>query len=261
MQSGPVARRTTIALMYHALGDGRGPAVDPHYAVDMPTFSAQLALCKEHGGGAVATRDWLAGKPGVIYTFDDGHASDYTHAFPALAAAGGRADFFVNPMQVGKPGYATWSQLREMADAGMSIQSHGWDHAYFLTDLSPHHLREDLRRSRHEIEAHVGKPVTLLAPPGGRCPPMLEKVALECGYTHVLDSRPGRIVDYGERTLGRLAITAGTALEQLQDWVLHRGSSIFRMQVRYSVLDLAKRAFGDDAYQTIRKRLLRNPVN
>jgi len=45
------------------------------------------------------------------------------------------------PAQVGGRGYASWAQLREMSDAGMSIQSHGYSHDYFLTDLSPHHLR------------------------------------------------------------------------------------------------------------------------
>lgn len=261
MESGPIPRRTTIALMYHALGAARGPAVDPHYSVGMAQFSEHLALCSRVGGGVVSLHDWLAGKPGVIYTFDDGHESDYTLAFPTLAATGGRADFFVNPAQVGTPGYVTWQQLREMSDGGMSIQSHGLDHSYFLTELSPHHLREDLRRSRAEIEQHLGKPVTLLAPPGGRCPPALERVALECGYSYVLDSRPARIADDGVRTFGRLAVTSSLALAQLDDWVSRRGASIFRLQVRYSVLEFAKRAFGDDAYQNIRKRLLRNPVN
>ncbi|MDB4969839.1 MAG: hypothetical protein JWN44_5528 [Myxococcales bacterium] len=252
--------RTTIALMYHALGAAKGPGVDPHYAVDMPRFSAHLALCIRHGGGVITANDWIGGRRGVIFTFDDGLESNYTLGFPALAAVGARADFFVNPAQVGKPGFASWGQLREMSDGGMSIQSHGLDHSYFLTDLSPYHLREDLRRSRIEIEQQIGKPVTLLAPPGGRSPAMLEYIARECGYTHVLDSKPGRIVSEQERTLSRLAVTANLPLQQLESWLLRRGTAVFRLQVRYSVLDLAKRAFGDDAYRNLRKRLLRTPA-
>jgi peptidoglycan/xylan/chitin deacetylase (PgdA/CDA1 family) len=245
--------------MYHVLGEASGPDVDPHYSVDVPRFARQLELSIRLGGGALSARDWLDGKRGVIFTFDDGHESNYHHGFPALTAAGARADFFVNPAQVGTPGYATWTQLREMADAGMSIQSHGYDHRYFLTELSPYHLREDLRRSRLEIEEHVGHPVTLLAPPGGRSPAMLEYIARECGYTHVLDSRPGPILDDKQRTLNRLAVTASLSLMQLESWLLRRGTAILRLQVRYSVLDLAKRAFGDEAYQNLRRRLLRTP--
>jgi peptidoglycan/xylan/chitin deacetylase (PgdA/CDA1 family) len=252
--------RTTIALMYHAVGASKGLGVDPHYAVDLPRFSAQLALSIRHGGGVITANDWLGGRRGVIFTFDDGLASDYAVAFPALAQAGARADFFVNPKQVGTPGYATWAQLREMSDAGMSIQSHGLDHSYYLTDLSPYHLREDLKRSRLEIEQQMGRPVTLLAPPGGRSPAMLEYVARECGYTHVLDSKPGRIVSEQEHTLSRMAVTANLPLMELESWLLRRGTAILRLQVRYSVLDLAKRAFGDEAYENLRKRLLRTPA-
>jgi peptidoglycan/xylan/chitin deacetylase (PgdA/CDA1 family) len=259
MQAAPFPR-STIALMYHALGAATGPGVDPHYSVDQTKFSAQLALCIRHGGAVVTAAEWLGGRRGVIFTFDDGHASDYSVAFPTLAAAGARADFFINPAQVGKQGYATWAELREMADGGMSIQSHGLDHSYFLTDLSPYHLREDLRRSRLEIEERVGHPVTMLAPPGGRSPAMLERIAIECGYTHVLDSKPGRINGDRERTLSRLAVTANLALQNLEAWLLGRGTAIFRLQVRYSVLDLAKRAFGDETYQNVRKRLLRTPA-
>jgi peptidoglycan/xylan/chitin deacetylase (PgdA/CDA1 family) len=258
--AGVTFSRTTIALMYHAVGDANGPAVDPHYRVDLKRFQDQLSLSTRLSGGAISTHDWLAGKRGVIYTFDDGLESDHAVAWPTLAAAAGRGDFFVNPAQVGTPGYATWAQLREMSDGGMSIQSHGFDHRHFLTDLSPYHLREELRRSRLEIEEHIGKPVTLLAPPGGRSPARLEQTAIECGYTHVLDSRPGRIESESARTFSRLAVTAQLALPQLEAWLLRKGTAIVRMQVRYQVLDLAKRAFGDETYQNLRKRLLRTPA-
>src|SRR5437016_22097 len=107
---------TTTALMYHGLGAPPGPAVDPHYSVDVARFAEQLALCRATLGAAVSARAWLDGQRGAILTFDDGDESNYRLAFPALAQAGGSADFFVNPAQVGGPGYATWAQLREMAD-------------------------------------------------------------------------------------------------------------------------------------------------
>jgi peptidoglycan/xylan/chitin deacetylase (PgdA/CDA1 family) len=256
MQSG----RETIALMYHALGNSTGRHVDPHYRVDAAHFAEQLALCTRLGGATVSAREWLGGQRGVIFTFDDGHDSDYHVAFPTLAEAGASADFFINPAQVGTPGYATWTQLREMADGGMSIQSHGLDHGYFLTDLSPARLREDLRKARIEIEDHVGHPVMLLAPPGGRSPKGLERVAIECGYTHVLDSRPGRVRPGGTRTLCRMAVTAQLDLRTLHSW-LRGGSALLRAQLRYSVLDLAKRVLGDDTYQSVRGRLLGNAPN
>jgi peptidoglycan/xylan/chitin deacetylase (PgdA/CDA1 family) len=247
--------------MYHQLGrESTGPGKDPHYTVDLVRFSEQLTICQRNGGGVINTHQWLDGRPGVIITFDDGHESDYAHAFPTLASAGASGDFFVNPKQVGTAGYATWKQLRDMAEGGMSIQSHGLDHGHFLTDLTRRKLREELTTSRLEIEHHTGKPVTLLAPPGGRCPPNLTRVAVECGYTHVLSSKPERIAWGHGRTLGRLAVTAQLDNDSLASW-LRGGSALLRAQVRYSVLDLAKRALGDETYQLVRQRLLKPAAN
>ena len=245
----------TIALMYHALwavADDRTGA-DPHYAVALPRFAEQLALCQQIGGGAVSARDWLSGQAGVILTFDDGHVSNHRLGFPTLRAAGAGADFFVNPAQVGTSGFATWPELREMAEAGMSIQSHGLDHRNYLTTLSPSRLREDLRRARLEIEEKIGQPVTLLAPPGGRAPQNLERVAQEVGYTHVFGSNPGTISRDRRHTHGRFAVTAGLDQRAFES-LLRGGRARLRAQLRYAVLALAKRALGDTRYERTRAR-------
>src|SRR5690606_41569288 len=95
-----------------------------------------------------------------------------------------------------------------MDAAGMSIQSHGYDHVY-LTDLDPDTLRERLHAARLRIEDGVGAADTLLAPPGGRMPAGLAATAGQCGYRHVLSSRPGRIrAARHPAELPRLAVSA-----------------------------------------------------
>jgi len=160
-----IGARETIALMYHAVGDGTEPGADPHYTVGLPRLGEQLALCGQLGGGAISARDWLSGRAGVIVTFDDGHESNYRVAFPLLAASGATADFFVNPAQVGSAGFASWRELAEMAGAGMSIQCHGLDHRHYFTELPPERLRAELGEAKAAIEDEVGREVTLLAPP------------------------------------------------------------------------------------------------
>ena len=70
-------------------------------------------------------RDWR--RP-IEITFDDGNASDVEVALPALRERGLAATFFVCAGRIGEPGYLDADQLRELADAGMSVGSHGWDH-------------------------------------------------------------------------------------------------------------------------------------
>jgi peptidoglycan/xylan/chitin deacetylase (PgdA/CDA1 family) len=241
--------------MYHAIGDGAAANADPHYTVTRERFAKQLGLCARVAGTVTSARDWLSGRAGVVMTFDDGDETNHRVAFPLLGAARATADFFVNPAQVGTAGYATWAELREMADAGMSIQSHGLDHRVFLTELAPARLRDDLRRARLEIEERVGWAVTLLAPAGGRAPANLAEVAREVGYTHVLNSRPGRVKPDEGPTLGRLAVTSRLDDTTLESW-LRGGRALWMARARYAVLDLAKRALGDGMYRTVRARLL-----
>jgi peptidoglycan/xylan/chitin deacetylase (PgdA/CDA1 family) len=252
----PAARLPAIALMYHALEGPLAPAEgrDPHYSVTPEAFEAHLDLLERRAGGAACARDWLSGTvlARAVITFDDGHASNHRYALPLLQARGLRADFFVNPGRVGEGGCASWSDLAEMAAAGMSIQSHGWNHRYF-TELTPAALREDLLRSRRTIEDRLGLPVTLLAPPGGRMPPHLAEIARECGYAHVLGSQPGRL-DLRRRVQPRMAVTAATTARHVEGWLVGRG--IVRARARYGTLALAKRVLGDGRYERLRGRLL-----
>lgn len=247
-----------VALMYHALAeDGVPRGQDPRYTLAEQRFRKQLQSIARHGGAGCA-RDWLDGSRvhRVLLTFDDGHASNHRRAFPALVEHGMRADFFVNPANVGKPGYADWSDLREMSAAGMSIQSHGYDHVY-LTGLDARTLRDRLYAARIAIEDQVGTSVTLLAPPGGRMPTGLADVARQCGYRHVLSSRPGRISAHSQaRILPRMAITTALDEHRFEAWIAGDILAISREQVRYGTLSLAKRLLGDSRYERVRTHAL-----
>ncbi len=252
------AGRQAVALMYHALSQGATPpGQDPHYTLDEARFRAQLRTIAAAGGGACA-RDWLADAADarVLLTFDDGHVSNHRIAFPLLVEHGMRADFFVNPGNVGRPGYASWQDLREMSDAGMSIQSHGHDHVY-LTTLDARTLRDHLRAARQRIEDGVGAPVTLLAPPGGRMPANLAAIARECGYRHVLSSRPGRIANAEHAyVLPRMSVTTAIDEHRFAAWIDGDAVAIAREQLRYGALALAKRMLGDARYERMRAHAL-----
>lgn len=246
-------RAAPAILMYHAVGTG----ADPHYTVAAGEFRAQLDWVARQGGARSSVADVLAGAraPTVLITFDDGHISNYERAFPMLLERGLRAEFFVNTAHVGQPGFIDWGQLREMAEAGMSIQSHGHTHRYF-TALTPAELREELARSRALIGEKLGTPATLLAPPGGRMDAHLFALAAELGYVRVLASQPGLWRRPDADVLPRLAVTAA-----------HRGEAFIRLaapgrgrlalaRLRYGALAAAKLALGDGRYERVRASLL-----
>lgn len=254
-----VPSRSSVALMYHALGvDGAvDVGQDPHYTLDSAVFDRHLRDCQATGSAVTSARDWLRGDPqsAILLSFDDGHLSNYTEAFPLLQQHACSADFFVNSSNVGTRGYASWIELRAMADAGQSIQSHSHTHRY-LTSLSATELRDELVRSKTMIEDRVGHAVSLLAPPGGRMPANLERIARDCGYQHILSSRPGRIGRSYPTILPRMAVTAQLDAATLAAWLRGDTLTFAKAGLRYALLGVLKRLFGDRGYEQLRARAL-----
>ena len=251
--------RNSLALMYHALSvdDSVDAGQDPHYTLARDSFDTHLQACAAHGLAISSARDWLAGprEPAALISFDDGHISNFELAFPMLLARGATADFFVNSANVGRASYASWQQLREMADAGQSIQSHSHEHRY-LTSLSRIELAEQLIRSREMIEDAIGQPVTLLAPPGGRMPSGLAATARACGYQHILSSRPGQISSQLAAIVPRMAVTASLDAATLDAWLGGDTATFAKAQLRYGVLAAMKRLFGDSGYERLRRQFV-----
>ena len=107
-------------------------------SVSPQAFDEQLAFLAYNGYRTIRASDLvehllygapLPEKP-IVLTFDDGYADAYDAAFPLLKKYGMVATFFVvtQYLESKKPGYATWAQLQEMANAGMEIGSHTADH-------------------------------------------------------------------------------------------------------------------------------------
>lgn len=253
---------TVTVLMYHAVDDARGecPGADAHYAVSARQFESHLALARAAGRGVRSVADLLRepvlAASHVGFTFDDGHGSNGPAA-ELIARDGGSADFFVNPSQVGAPHYLGWADLRRMADAGMSIQSHGQEHRY-LDEMSPAEVVAQLVDSKRHIEDHIGRAVTLFAPPGGRVAPNLRQAAQDAGYVSVCSSRVGlwHTAD-GAWDVPRMAVLRGTPDAQFTRWVQQDRWEVARQRTRHAVLSTAKRLLGNQGYERLRGRLLR----
>lgn len=123
-------------------------------------------------------------------TFDDGNASDILHAVPALVARKRRATFFVCAGRIGSPGYLTAAQIREMAAAGMTIGSHGWDHVDWR--VAPDNvLRHELVDSRHALSDLIGKTIDGASVPFGAVDRRVVQAASLAGFTRLFASSGG----------------------------------------------------------------------
>lgn len=189
-------------------------------------FRAQLAWLRDHGYTTVdAPAVWsaffegtpLPPKP-VMLTFDDGYDDMHDVALPLLREFGDVGVFFVVVNLLGRAGYLTRDQLREMADAGMDIESHGMDHVS-MAKLSPDRLRLGLCGSRAILSLITGRQVRFVAYPNGEAPATndaLEACDYRAGFLKAGGSLQAAAAPFG---LHRIRVAGGSGAAAMP-WLL-----------------------------------------
>jgi len=119
-------------LMYHELElPGRELCQsDPgytRYIVPASGFESQMRCLKELGYQGVSVSQSLAGSAGkkVVITFDDGCATDVEAAAPVLCELNFSATFYVTAGFLGRRGFMTAAQLRELLRAAAAYAAGG----------------------------------------------------------------------------------------------------------------------------------------
>jgi len=169
-------------LVYHRLS--KRP--EPHrYTLTEELFDRQMRFLRDHHATPILAQEYydaltdpqhsLPSRP-ILITFDDGHESNHSIALPILAQYGFKATMFVTSDWIDREGYTSSSQLKELHQAGMSIQSHGKTHT-FLDRVDAKTLHEEFAASKDRLEAVTGAGVSFLAFPGGR----YDQAAVRCG--------------------------------------------------------------------------------
>jgi len=254
--------RDTLVLMYHAIPAGSGACAhaDGHYSVTLSAFRRHLDTMlgmglKPQSVCSLLDADVsLSPQPVVALTFDDGHETNFA-AYAEIARRGGSADLFVNPGTVGTRGYLSWAQLRELARYGASIQSHSLHHV-FLDSMPAVEVQHQISESRWVIEDRLGTPPCLFAPPNGRMPPGMARLAFELGYRAVCSSRVGVWHRAQSLEIPRFAVLASTSDAQLAGWLRRSPWYLGLSLARGQALSAGKRWLGEGRYQAVRRRLL-----
>lgn len=143
-----------MILTFHGIGDPPAHIEDSERSVWVGREVCETTL------------DQVAGRRGVVVTFDDGNRSDVEIGLPALHSRGIVATFFIVAERLDQPGYLTRDEVRELSNAGMTIGFHGLRH-HSWRSLSDHELRDELEGGRSMLEDTVEQPVTEASCPFG----------------------------------------------------------------------------------------------
>jgi len=132
----------------------------------------------------------IQGRMGVCITVDDGNASDMEIVAPTLKERNLRATFFVSVGLLGQSGYMSKSEVRQLAEAGFVIGSHGMGHVNWRK-LSDKDLRCEVNDSRQTLEQMIGCSVVEVSCPFGAYDRRVLRFLREAGYKRVYTSDRG----------------------------------------------------------------------
>lgn len=254
-------------LTYHS--------ISPEGPVTPEVFERHLSVLKKFGfqsiGGEELKRllngEKRKKKRVLAITFDDGFLDNWTIACPLLEKYGFHAIFFVITSRVASGGkgcwpwtrskgidrtcsvemYMSWDELKEIERLGLGdVHSHTHSHRHFFRDLNGckreedlRWLSEDIKRSKREIEKHLGSREVFLCWPGGEYDSRTMESAENLGF-HTFFTTEDAVnrVGSGTREIKRLHVTSkGRVPFGLRVW-LYSGS------LRYKVFKSVRGIFG-----------------
>ena len=171
------ARAVVPVLCYHQVRGWAGD--DSQYTrenlvIQPAQFRAQLDAMTGAGYEAVSADQYYAHltsgaalppKP-VLLTFDDGKDNQASVAAAELEKRGMTGTFFIMSVVIGNAGWVTKDELKRLADSGMTIGSHTWDH-HRVDEYTKADVQEQLVGPRETLSAITGTPVLDFAYPYG----------------------------------------------------------------------------------------------
>ena len=181
----PFFRNKNAVLVYHAV-DGEIDSLSDPYKINI-----KPALFKMHMA-YVAKR-----KERFRVTFDDGYGSLYRNAFPVVREYGIKSTLFLTTEYIdGKvafghffddkclPAPLTWSEIKQIKDAGVELGSHSLTHTN-ITGLNDEKIYSEAFFSKKRIEDMTGHSVTSFSYPFGNAASFnerTEKNLKQAGY-------------------------------------------------------------------------------
>ncbi len=184
-------------LEYHMVKDEVAEE-EYEYAVPVAEFREQLDYLQAEGYHTITLLEYMKAKKGkftlpekpVVLTFDDGYEDNYTTLLPLLEERGMKAVVFMVTNDIGRPGYLTWDQLRDMEKRGIELGSHTANHQP-LTTLDAQMRTDELKLSKLLMEWNGLKTVFAFSYPNGAYDEELPKLLKENEYLAAVTGEAG----------------------------------------------------------------------
>lgn len=183
-------------LMYHAIDENWDKS---KLSVSPSAFLKQMTFLSEKGYRVISlgemadfvVKNQSTPSKSAVITFDDGFENNFLYAYPVLKRLNFPAVIFVTADWIGKEGYLTTEQIKEMSDNGIEIGSHTKSHAW-LPSLDDESLYREIYDSKKELEHITGKEVRYFSYPLGGFNEKVIQMVREAGYAAAVATNPGK---------------------------------------------------------------------
>jgi peptidoglycan/xylan/chitin deacetylase (PgdA/CDA1 family) len=144
------------------------------YIVPVEKFKGQIKALAENGYHTILPDqlyDYLVNgtalpsKP-ILLTYDDTRAEQFTIAREEMNKYGFKGVFFIMTVSLGKPGYMTREEVKQLSDEGNVIGSHTWNHSN-VKNYTAKDWPLQVDKPSQQLENVIGKPIEYFAYPFG----------------------------------------------------------------------------------------------
>lgn len=233
------------------------------YKIERTEFCSHLNAIGQMGTASVGTclQTW-PNCPPVFLTFDDGGASAFWIA-EELERRGWRGHFFVVSDWIGRDGFVTADEIRELDRRGHVIGSHSRSHPTRISALSEAEIVREWRDSVAALSALIGHTVTVASVPGGFYSTRVGDAAMATGIEWLFTSEPTTSVTPHRQgfRLGRYFIQQGMGPEVASSFAGGGSALPRRKQALLWTAKSVAKSLGGEFYIRLRKQLIQKQVS
>ncbi len=182
----------------------------------------------------------------VLITVDDGTGGAYRCAAAELDAVGWLGHFFITTNWIGKPGFVSRHDIRDLFGRGHVIGSHSCSHPERTSSLRWEELLREWSESCAVLSDIIGERVTVASVPGGYSSHEVCQAAAASGITVLFTSEPtvaAKIVD-GCLVMGRYSVRRSTTTAAVAAIASGARGPRWRQAAEWSAKNAAKRVMG-----------------
>ena len=159
----------TISLMYHRFNEDKYPSTN----IKMNIFKKQIEIIKDKKYSFENPKDFdlnfnnPKNKKKVLITIDDAFSSFYNHAWPYLKKNKIPFILFVSTEPVGKNGYMSWEEIKEIDNSDLGhIGHHSHTHEH-LIDMDEKEFVKDIEIATEIFKNKLGYSPSIFSYPFG----------------------------------------------------------------------------------------------